>query len=252
MLDFEEIALSLVKGRKQRPHLWCGESERSSGGGSWEWSGVCVCFGEEGEKMGDVAEVELKEKTMEGEKEKGVVATEEKLVKAAPGLFGISYASWASVVAFLFLLWVFVALFFWLLINVAVKMRSNDYKGTTFSTPCTNARTHSVHKKIKHDEILRAYRINQARGSFCLVRSLFRRIYIFFSRMCWYCIAVVCQRKGRSRVPWSLLIFVDASACWKRYMHCLFFLMNHTCGKYDSRQAPSLSLPLSLSLVPCV
>ena len=142
--------------------------------------------------MADVSEVELKAKD-EGKKEEVVVSTEEKLVKAAPGLFGISYASWASVVAFLFLLWIFVAMFFWLLLNVAVKMRSNDYKGMTFHI-------HTVTLSHARRNLAASYTYKRG-GSFLFVRSLGR----------WYSRSGARETKPKS-VPWPLLVFVDCSA----------------------------------------
>lgn len=82
-------------------------------------------------KMTDVADVELKEMSKKGEEEKSTqeVSTKQELGTPAPGLFGISYAGWASIVGALLTLWLSLGFFYWLLINVAVKMRNNDYKG---------------------------------------------------------------------------------------------------------------------------
>ena len=55
------------------------------------------------------------------------------LKTSPPGLLGISYTNWALLLTSLLTLWLFLALFFWLLINIAVKMRHNDYKGKEFN-----------------------------------------------------------------------------------------------------------------------
>ena len=81
----------------------------------------------------DAAEVQLAEATPK--------ATTAALKDQAPGLFGVSYADWGSLLAALIALWVFLGLFFWLLINIAVKMRGNDYKGTPARGPGRNVRT---------------------------------------------------------------------------------------------------------------
>lgn len=56
-------------------------------------------------------------------------STSKELQSSPPGLFGISYTNWALLLTALLTLWLFLALFFWLLLNIAVKMRSSDYKG---------------------------------------------------------------------------------------------------------------------------
>ena len=90
----------------------------------------------------DTAEVQLTEQKEQSE-QKPKVATAA-LKDQAPGLFGVSYADWGSLVAALLALWTFLGLFFWLLINIAVKMRGNDYKGITWTTTTTTATAQSA------------------------------------------------------------------------------------------------------------
>ena len=88
----------------------------------------------------DTAEVQLTEQKEQAEQKPKVAKAA--LKDQAPGLFGVSYADWGSLVAALLALWTFLGLFFWLLINIAVKMRGNDYKGITWTN--TTATAHSA------------------------------------------------------------------------------------------------------------